>query len=235
MVIPMLLAGALIAGSFPDPAGPVQPPPPLAPYPHPLITEVLYAVPTGAAGDANGDGVRDAVGDEFVELINPHDRPIQLRGYTITDRQQTSSRDGKTFTSVRFTFPALELQPGEVVVVFNGHRQQWAGPLGDSARAAAGNPRFAGARVFTMNNASARAGFANAADCIILWSPRNEPLHAICWGGAEAPLGTGVVEQAPAIKDQSVTRASATGPMQAHPTVRGKAFSPGSFPAQAVR
>ncbi|MFA6045777.1 MAG: hypothetical protein WC718_12405 [Phycisphaerales bacterium] len=55
------------------------------PFPHPLITEVLFNVPTGAKGDANGDGTRDAVGDEFVELINPHDKPIDLKGYVLTD------------------------------------------------------------------------------------------------------------------------------------------------------
>lgn len=55
------------------------------PYPHPLITEVLYAVPSGKAGDANGDGERQALGDEFIEIINPHDRPINLKGYTLVD------------------------------------------------------------------------------------------------------------------------------------------------------
>ncbi len=55
------------------------------PFPHPLITEILYAVPSGQRGDANGDGTRDAVGDEFIELVNPHDKPIQLKGYTLLD------------------------------------------------------------------------------------------------------------------------------------------------------
>src|SRR5205823_6103778 len=55
------------------------------PFPHPLISEVLYAVPSGERGDANADGKRDAVGDEFIELVNPHDRPIQLKGYTLMD------------------------------------------------------------------------------------------------------------------------------------------------------
>src|SRR5437870_5538652 len=48
-------------------------------FPHPLITEILYAVPSGERGDANADGTRDAVGDEFIELTNPHDKPIQLK------------------------------------------------------------------------------------------------------------------------------------------------------------
>ncbi len=57
----------------------------LVPFPHPVITEVLYAVPTGPEGDANADGVRSATGDEFIELINPHDKPIRLKGYVLTD------------------------------------------------------------------------------------------------------------------------------------------------------
>ena len=32
--------------------------------------------------------------------------------------------DTKTFTQLKFTFPPLELRPGEIVVVFNGHFQR---------------------------------------------------------------------------------------------------------------
>jgi len=70
----LMMAGAREAGAKPP-----------VPFPHPLITEVLYAVPTGDEGDANQDGQRSATGDEFVELYNPHDRAIQLKGYTIRD------------------------------------------------------------------------------------------------------------------------------------------------------
>lgn len=235
-ILAIMIAHTFVAGVMAVVAA--DDPTPLAPliaYPHPLITEVLYAVPAGEAGDSNGDGVRDAVGDEFIELFNPHDRPIQLRGYTLTDRQQFSSRDGTPFTTLRFTFPSLELNPGEVAVVFNGHWQRWSGPVGDSARAAAGNPRFAGARIFTMNNVSARSGFANSGDCAILWSPRGDPLHAIHWGDAQPPAKTAFVEQAPSLKDQSITRHERNAPLVAHPLVRGKRFSPGVFPADAVR
>jgi hypothetical protein len=233
---------ACIIAALNPPGQPVPPPAaerevPAVPYPHPLITEVLYAVPTGAGGDANGDGSRDAMGDEFIELVNPHDRPIQLRGYALTDRQQVSKRDRSVFTTLRFVFPPLELQPGEVVVVFNGHQQNWSGPVGDSARAAPGNPRFAGARVFTMNNVSARSGLANTSDCVILWNPAGQPIHAVCWGDAAAPATTAIVEQAPAIKDQSITRLSVGAPLVAHPQqgTPPKRFSPGVFPLDGKR
>lgn len=54
-------------------------------FPHPLITEILYAVPSGDEGDADQSGQRDAIGDEFVEIVNPHDKPIELEGYRLTD------------------------------------------------------------------------------------------------------------------------------------------------------
>ena len=63
------------------------------PYPHPQITEALFNVPTGAKGDANGDGERDAAGDEFIEIANPHNKPINLRGYTITNRLASPTED----------------------------------------------------------------------------------------------------------------------------------------------
>lgn len=66
-------------------------------FPHPLITEVLFAVPTGDRdGDADLSGARSATGDEFIELMNPHDKPINLKGYRLVDGQPVSgpgSRD----------------------------------------------------------------------------------------------------------------------------------------------
>ena len=70
-------------------------------FPHPLITEVLYAVPTSGDSDPNRDGKREVSGDEFIEFVNPHDRAIELRGYTLTDGSPTAK------TTLRFTFPAL--------------------------------------------------------------------------------------------------------------------------------
>ena len=72
-LFPLALAGHVLGQSA------------LVPAPHPLITEVLAAVPSGPRGDANGDGTRDAIGDEFIELVNPHDKPIQLKGYMLVD------------------------------------------------------------------------------------------------------------------------------------------------------
>ncbi len=191
----MLTAIALVASAGIAVAVAVAEPP--VPYPHPLVTELLYAVPSGDKGDASDDGVRDAVGDEFVELINPHDRPIQLKGYTITDgtpadpldpsrpgpgAKRTSEPSEADRKQVRFTFPAIELEPGEVVVVFNGYKQRLAPPVGDTARAPSGpNEKFSGAWVFSMKNDSQYIAFANTADSMILWDPDGKPVQAIHW------------------------------------------------------
>ena len=80
-----MIASTLVMGSLGSAVAAAAADPGSLPFPHPLITEVLYAVPSGDRGDANGDGTRDAVGDEFIELVNLHDRPIQLKGYTLMD------------------------------------------------------------------------------------------------------------------------------------------------------
>jgi len=50
-----------------------------------ILNEVLYDPPSGIDGDANGDGVRDANEDEFIELINVSNSDIDLSGYEFYD------------------------------------------------------------------------------------------------------------------------------------------------------
>lgn len=147
------------------------------PFPHPVITEVLFDVPGGDAGDANGDGKRHVSGDEFVELYNPHDKAIQLRGYTLTDSNPADK--GR----VRFVFPALELPPGGVVVVFNGFQSSWFGPVGDEKGApAAVNERFHNAWVLTMKAPSQYVAFSNSGDHVLLTAPDGTAVHRVSWG-----------------------------------------------------
>ncbi|MBL8962595.1 MAG: lamin tail domain-containing protein [Phycisphaeraceae bacterium] len=175
--------------------------PPL-PYPHPVITEVLYAVPT-RGGDANRDGVRDASTDEFVELVNPHGRPINLKGYTITD-----SGEGKS--KFKFTFPPVEVLPGQVVVVFNGGGPRMPGPVGDAKNAPPrGHPDFHGALVFNARTSSSRASFANKSDYALLLAPTGAPIACVHWGGEKTPPAHCLLlEEAPAISRGSVQRAT---------------------------
>jgi hypothetical protein len=221
------LAAALAMITQPEPPAPApKEPAPLVAFPHPLITEVLYAVPSGDSGDANKDGRRDVNGDEFIELVNPHDKPIQLGGYLLTDRDLKKGE--KKFTSIRFKFPVMELKPGEVAVVFNGHKQAWKGPVGDTIRAPEkGNDLFAGAKVLTMGVTSDKQGLANKGDCVQLVAPDGKVVHCIYWGDAKPGDGVGLAEEAPLVSAQSVERKSKSGSLEANGS---RVFSPGQWP-----
>ncbi len=250
MLTPLILVAALLAdppdGSTPNPApvpaatptAPAPTPAPPVPFPHPLITEVLYAVPNGPEGDANRDGARHVAGDEFVELINPHDRPIQLLGYTITDRNPPKKGQ------LRFVFPQLELPPGGVVVVFNGCDQGWApsppgSPLvvGDSRKPPEKpNEHFSGAYVFTMRVTSSRVSWANGGDYVLVSDPAGNPIHCVTWGTFKEPVPAAtLVDQAPLTTTCSVQRRAINDIFVQHVDLPAEAgaqpalFSPGRF------
>ena len=97
-----------------------------------ILNEVLYDPPTGPAGDANADGVRDANDDEFVEFVNDTDSIIDLSGYKIYDATRLAAG------TPNHEFPDSTLiNPGQAVVVFGGGT-----PSGN----------FGGAQVFTASN-----------------------------------------------------------------------------------
>ena len=74
-----------------------------------IVNEVLYDPGTDLAGDANGDGVRDALADEFIEIFNSNPT-TDISGYTLSDALQ-----------VRHTFPSGSVLPANgVLVVFGG-------------------------------------------------------------------------------------------------------------------
>jgi len=174
-------------------------------FPHPLVTEVLFNVPRGDEGDANRDGTRSATGDEFVEIINPHDRPINLTGYRLIDgttvggkhagansekgdakRENGGASDEEGNASdadqhFEFVFPELVLQPGEVVVVFNGLGASMTGEVGTSQKAAGKHEEFGGAYVFNAKVASQYAAFSNQHDVVQLLSPKGESVETIRW------------------------------------------------------
>ena len=78
-----------------------------------LINEVLYDPETGDAGDANGDGTRDANGDEFIEFFNSGPE-MDMSGYSLSDASQ-----------VRHVFPAGTVVPPveEISTVDEGVKQ----------------------------------------------------------------------------------------------------------------
>jgi len=88
-------------------AGPEEPPAPPSDW---TINEFLADPASGSAGDANGDGVRDASQDEFVEIVNISGSDADISGWTLSDG-----------FSVRHTFPAGSVVPdGCSIVVFGG-------------------------------------------------------------------------------------------------------------------
>ncbi|MCH7762010.1 lamin tail domain-containing protein, partial [candidate division TA06 bacterium] len=75
-----------------------------------VINEILADPPFGILGDANRDGVRDALEDEFVELLNMGPDPVSLFGWTLSD-----------LVTVRHTFSLSAMIPEEgFFVVFGG-------------------------------------------------------------------------------------------------------------------
>ena len=93
----------------PSPPTPPTPPPPPAPAPGELVINELFAAPSGAEGDANGDGTTSVTADEFVEIYNGAAGPRDLSTITISD--------GTT----RHVFPAGTVLPTNcAALVFGG-------------------------------------------------------------------------------------------------------------------
>ena len=77
-----------------------------------FISEVLADPPSGLAGDANRDGVRDTYEDEFIELYNAGSEPISLADWRLGD--STSPKN-------HFQFPPdAVIAPHSYIVLFGG-------------------------------------------------------------------------------------------------------------------
>lgn len=198
------------------------------PTKHPMIVEVLYSVPTGMDGDANRDGVRNATGDEFVEVVNPNDTSVQLLGYTLADESQGEK------SKIRFTFPALELKSGEAVVVFNGYGASWSGPVGDSKAAPSKkHADFSNAYVFTMRVANNRAAFNNTGDSLTLFDPAGKAVQRVRWGTSAASTALeGVLDESVPDASRGSVQRVGVNPGDAwrpHTEFAQTSFSPGRY------
>jgi len=101
------------------------------------------------AGDANGDGLRDAADDEFIELVNTGAGSLDLSNYQFGDGSQ-----------IRHRFPAgTVLAPQQAIVVFGGGE-----PAG----------LFGGALVQTSSEGD--LGLTNGGDQLTLFTPLGNPL-----------------------------------------------------------
>jgi hypothetical protein len=74
-----------------------------------VINEVLANVPAGPGGDANGDGDRDAFGDEFIELVNRSGDILDLYDVAVLV-------DGEEI----YAFAGRCLPPGHGMMLFGG-------------------------------------------------------------------------------------------------------------------
>lgn len=75
-----------------------------------VINEVLFDPASDITGDANGDGARDSLQDEFIELFNNSSAPLDISGFTLSDA-----------AALRHTFPSGTIIPANnAIVVFGG-------------------------------------------------------------------------------------------------------------------
>lgn len=103
-------------------------------------------------GDANGDGIRDAAQDEFVELLNVSGRDLDLTGWQVGDDEDIS-----------FTFPdGYIMKSYEFVTVFGG---------GDVSNVAGYNSDPLLTRVFISDSVGIGNGLSNGGDYIVILSP----------------------------------------------------------------
>ncbi len=193
------------------------------PFPHPCITEVLFHVPQDSEGDPSLDGVREAVGDEFIEIANLHDKAIDIGGYTLTDRG----------TQLSFTFPVMKLEPGEIAVVFNGRETEIRGPVGGATTVPSErNKNFNNAWVFNLGNTSRMKALNNQNDMVMLSSPDGLPVDIIMWGASDMRDWTSnprIAYVKPSPKC-GVQRVRDSGMLLLHRDIDGAWFSPGWIP-----
>ena len=107
-----------------------------------ILTEFLADPPTGLIGDANGDGMRNASQDEFLEFLNISDQAIDLSGVAIYDSDL-----------LRHQFPDNTIiQSNQLLLVFGG---------GEISSNFSNN-------IITQKASSGRLSLANTGDRIIL-------------------------------------------------------------------
>ncbi len=91
------------------------------PRPDLILSEILADPLPGSAGDANRDGVRESLGDEFLEIVNRSSFPVSLEGWVLKD-------DDVALTETP-PLPARFLDPGDFLILFVSDRP--SGRLGN--------------------------------------------------------------------------------------------------------
>jgi uncharacterized repeat protein (TIGR01451 family) len=171
-----------------------------------VINEVLADPPDGLPGDANHDGTRDGLQDEFVEIVNATGSDIDLSNFELLSRGGGGSQD-----TLRHRFAAGTILPaGGAIVVFGG-----GGPEVNSSNAV-----FGGAQVVKASTGS--LSLVNSGGVVTLREPTGAVASLFTYGGT-----TGLN----ADQNQSLTRSpDITGPFTGHlaATANERAYSPGT-------
>ena len=72
-----------------------------------VISEVLADPPSGLAGDANGDGVRNGYEDEFIELYNTGSEAVNIGDWRLGDSSSLdkhfNSQPARSFNPARLS------------------------------------------------------------------------------------------------------------------------------------
>ncbi len=177
-------------------------------------------------GDANGDGVREAAQDEFVELLNIGEEAIDMTGWQAGDDEDIS-----------FTFPdGYVISPGEFCVIFGG---------GDVSNVPGYNADPLQTKVFISDSVGVGNGLANGGDFFILKSPDGSYDLYLGYGSkynaggptadivADIDFEIRIETSAASSNDNSVTRnpdgdISIGDPFVEHVSISEANFSPGT-------
>jgi len=163
------------------------------------FNEYLADPPDGLAGDANGDGTRDSSQDEFVEIVNRTNTPIDIGGFTVRDAD-----------TQRFVFPAgIMLPAGEAAVIFGG-----GSPQGEF-----GNARLNGL-VFAIG--SAGLSLNNGGDTITLKDSNGTTIESVTYGSTEGNANESINRTPDVTGFAFATHSSIPGS-------GGRLFSPGTL------
>lgn len=127
-----------------------------------VINEFLADPPDGLAGDANGDGTRSTSQDEFIELVNRSDEPMDISGYTLSDAETVRHRFAQ----------GVVVPPREAVVVFGGGR-----PTGKFGNAAENN--------LALRASTGGLSLNNTGDIIRLADSEGRIVQEITFGSTE--------------------------------------------------
>jgi hypothetical protein len=179
----------------------------IAPGPGDLvINEVLPSPATGNAGDANCDGTRNAVDDEFIEIVNVSDGCVELAGVGV----ETGS-DGLQYTFGLDT----GLQPGHAIVLFGGGAPVFDGT---STQALTHCVPLTNCDVLIQTTFPGALGLAPEDSVALRYD--STVLDSVEWGGTGVTL----------IAGESLTRSpELTGDFVTHTTVAaGVTMSPGT-------